>query len=102
MHKVTAERGKHINMVSETTVKSSCILRSIYNMVNNRQIISTIKITVLGCDAVRFGRDESRKKPAASISMLKMKAGMYCEILVHVYQNIWRLILENSNSVNQR
>ena len=42
--------------------KNSCILSSIYNMINNRQIISTIKITVLGYDAVRFGRDESRKK----------------------------------------
>jgi hypothetical protein len=44
--------------------KNSCILKSIYeyNRINNRQIISTIKITVLECDAVRFGRDEGKFK----------------------------------------
>jgi hypothetical protein len=39
--------------------------------IKNGQIILTINITVLGCEAVRFGRDESRKKPVDSISMLK-------------------------------
>jgi len=98
MHKVTTETGKYINMVSKNTVKNSCILRSIYNTIKNRQIIPTIKIMVLGCDGVRFGTDKSRKKnPVASTSMPKIKAGMYCEILVHIHQNTWLLILEISN-----
>jgi hypothetical protein len=83
-------------------------------MINNRKIVSTIKITVLGFDAVKFGRAGSRKTPVVSTSMLKMKVGMHCKILVHIHENTWRLILvhihentwrlilENSNSNNQR
>jgi hypothetical protein len=51
---------------------------------------------------VWFGGDENKKKPAASTSMIKMKVGMYCQVLVHIHQNAWRLILENSDSNNQR
>jgi hypothetical protein len=50
-------------------------------MIDNRKLFSTIKISVLGCDVLKFGRDESRKKKAvASIFMLKIEAGMNCEI----------------------
>jgi hypothetical protein len=71
-------------------------------MINNRQIISTIKIAVMECDAVRFGRDESREKTCYFHFHAKNEGRNVLQILVQIHQNTWRLILENSNSNNQR